>query len=575
MDHRVIRQGRSSVASRGRACCYGGLFIAIVVLSHYAAGLEITIPETSVDLNELNNGAPVIETDRLGTWVSVWARLHSGHYEVHVSRSSDDGTSWSDATILHPSFDAGVYDDFLVPIDLTTDGIGNWALLLAGIQDSQDLLICRSSDNGASWGAPTPFYADVSGARERGPSVVTNRVGTWIITFHRSFDEEAYYTYYCRSTDAGASWSAPQLIHPSELPSSDDLVYPHWPRLAATTSGRWLVVWNSSHNPGGLYGDDMDIFASHSEDDGLSWSAPGVVNSNAPIEGASGIRPVVVMDDLGHATAVWYSPFDFHGTGDTRYDVFSSRSDDFGATWDPVMQVSPSGSATGAGYGFLWLDLTTDRNGTVIATWSSDTTPGVEAPTESSIYAACTVDNGASWAAPVRLTPSTGSLHREAPRIACDEKDTWITTYANGYLGIPNGIYTVTFRTEPDSEAPAFTDVTVSTGLAEVHDKVRIRFETTEPLVGAATVSVSGNPAEQVSGYVYPDTQVFEYTVNQGDPLGPALVEISGTDKAGFVGSWASPILTIAVSVPVAGTGGLLVLVFILTGIAVKRICKV
>jgi hypothetical protein len=76
-------------------------------------------------------------------------------------------------------------------------------------------------------------------------------------------------------------------------------------RLSTDRAGNWLAVWFSEDDLGGTVGADSDILASRSTDNGATWSAPQVLNSNAGSDSESDARPHVATDGSGHWVAVW------------------------------------------------------------------------------------------------------------------------------------------------------------------------------------------------------------------------------------------------------------------------------
>src|SRR5688572_17058464 len=51
--------------------------------------------------------------------------------------------------------------------------------------------------------------------------------------------------------------------------------------LATDGEDHWVAVWESNYNLGGLIGGDYDLFTSRSADNGMTWSQPIALNTNA------------------------------------------------------------------------------------------------------------------------------------------------------------------------------------------------------------------------------------------------------------------------------------------------------
>lgn len=87
--------------------------------------------------------------------------------------------------------------------------------------------------------------------------------------------------------------------------------------------------------------------------------------------------------------------------------------------------------------------------------------------------------------------------------------------------------------------APVFADLLVTPSQASVGDTVTITFTCSESLNGNPDVTVNGHDATWVSGGKAVN-YTYEYEVQSGDPLGMALVSVTGFDLAGNVGSLSS-----------------------------------
>ncbi len=117
--------------------------------------------------------APQLATDGAGVWVAVWYSTDP-HGDVGVdldifySRSTDNGASWSERTVLNTNatFD-GAFD---FNPQVTTDSAGRWVVAwetqadLGGpIGDDFDVVSALSTDDGASWTNPAPLNTDAAG----------------------------------------------------------------------------------------------------------------------------------------------------------------------------------------------------------------------------------------------------------------------------------------------------------------------------------------------------------------------------------------------------------------------------
>jgi hypothetical protein len=99
--------------------------------------------------------------------------------------------------------------------------------------------------------------------------------------------------WFTRSTDGGANWAAPQMLN--NQPSLNDQSFP---RLSVDeTDGALMVVYNDTVNdPTRL---SSDIWAQHSTDHGLTWSAPLRVTTAATNETTAGANSFSYGDYSG------------------------------------------------------------------------------------------------------------------------------------------------------------------------------------------------------------------------------------------------------------------------------------
>ena len=238
---------------------------------------------------------PQVTTDGLGTWVAVWLSLGGARrtdYEILVSRSTDFGVTWRTPSSLNTN--AGSDSGFDLNPQVTTDGLGTWVAVwrstksLGGtIGSDEDALVARSTDNGATWGAPAAL-----------------------------------------NTNAGSDSGGER-----------------WPQVTTDGQGNWVAVWRSSDSLGGTIGTDRDIHVTRSTDNGATWSAPVALNTNAASDSGNDWDPQVTTDGLGNWVAVWESVDDLDGTIGTDYDILVARSTNNGATWSaPVALNTNAGS---------------------------------------------------------------------------------------------------------------------------------------------------------------------------------------------------------------------------------------
>ena len=150
-------------------------------------------------------------TNGAGTWIATWASsdvaagVTPGTSMAVVSRSIDDGTTWSAPSVVRSEF---VNLHGARPA-VATDTHGVWAIAWG---DLSDVYVSFSTDSGETWGPPSTL---VSGGVNVGPSIATDGSGTWIVAWDSvnnigGADQDILYA---RSSDQGETWSAPAFLN--------------------------------------------------------------------------------------------------------------------------------------------------------------------------------------------------------------------------------------------------------------------------------------------------------------------------------------------------------------------------
>ena len=253
-----------------------------------------------------------------------------------MSRSADAGVTWTTPAALNTNAETDSGWD--AESQVTTDGGGNWVAVwwsidsLGGtIGDDTDILVSRSADAGITWTAPAALNTNAgTDSRQDGkPQVTTDGAGNWVAVWD-SLDGWDYDIFVSRSTDAGVTWTTPAALNTNaETDSGNDKL----PQVTTDGAGNWVAVWQSADYPGGTVG--WDILVSRSDNDGLNWTAPEPLNTNAGTDpGWWDDEPQVTTDGAGNWVAVWVSDDTLGGTIGTDMDIlfatFSEILWDFG-----------------------------------------------------------------------------------------------------------------------------------------------------------------------------------------------------------------------------------------------------
>ena len=216
---------------------------------------------------------------------------------------------------------------------MTTDGAGNWVAVwgshdtLGGtIGGDKDILVARSSDNGATWTAPVALNTNAATDQRWDllPEVATDGAGSWVAVW-TSMDFQVdpplgsdWDILVARSSDAGATWTAPAALNTNAAIDSGEDSYAE---VTTDGAGNWVAVWTSENSLGATIGTDYDILVARSRDAGATWTAPAALNANAATDSGDDGDPRITTDGAGSWVAVWTSNDSLDSTIGTDVDA--------------------------------------------------------------------------------------------------------------------------------------------------------------------------------------------------------------------------------------------------------------
>jgi hypothetical protein len=346
--------------------------------------------------------------------------------------------AWSDPLVLNTNADSDSGGDWYP--QLATDGAGNWLAVwtsydsLGGtIGTENDILVSRSTDNGASWTAPAAL--NTNAATDQGydlhPKVTTDGAGNWLVvwwsdeTLGDTIDEDDDILM-ARSTDNGVTWTPPVPLNSNAATDSGD----DWdPQVATDGGGNWLAVWDSYDSLGGTIGTDHDILTARSTDSGATWTPPTPLNTNAATDSDDDWEPQATTDGAGNWLVVWWSEDTLGGTIGLDDDILVARSTDNGATWTAPVPLNTN-AVTDAGDDWH-PQVATDGAGNWLAVWHSDENVGGTIEGDRDILVSRSTNNGVTWAAPTPLNSNaeTDSGDDLRPKIATDAAGDWLVVW--------------------------------------------------------------------------------------------------------------------------------------------------
>ncbi len=282
--------------------------------------------------NQGNTSYPSIAIDSMGWIHVVWVESYTDWtYEVHYSRSEDNGKTWTgydgagDTLITERTGEDSFWIEqpriAVTDIPLTLHVVWNE---VSPVGEATEAWYAKSSDQGDLWSLPV----QVSGLSAVGepnvlsPDIATGGPGNSVVHVVWTQDIEispgiwASDIFYSRSPDNGESWEPERTI---SLPVPDTYAY----RARIDAQGDNVhVVWDQSASP-------LEIYYSGSQDGGFSWSGESEDNNISFPDGNDAMWPVVASyDGPGgpevHVAWIERDETNFNGTMEIHY----SMSDD-------------------------------------------------------------------------------------------------------------------------------------------------------------------------------------------------------------------------------------------------------
>ncbi len=287
------------------------------------AQLNWSSPPTSISTSGVNASDPHVVIDQNGNATAVWAE--NG---VIQTSSIPSGGSWG--TITGISNSGASFPR--IGIDSSGNVTATW--VESGVVNSSTLPF------GGSWSAETALSN--SGAST--PEIFIDSTGNAVAVWERNGYIES------SQKPAGGSWSLVSML--SSVGAEDH------PQVCIGGSGAIFAVWHSVSS-------GADIVVSAQGIVNGSWASPlNIVSASASLHHN---YPRIVVDDLGNASAAWYS-YDLSGTTYSSVEVLASHFSSTGTSWTTPTELSNPGAYNPAD---LFLAMGVDSAGNVIAEWTN------------------------------------------------------------------------------------------------------------------------------------------------------------------------------------------------------------
>ncbi len=211
----------------------------------------------------------------------------SNNNQIEISRTVDEGVTWSSAVNISSAVNAGSHNQ---GVNITTGPNGEvyvlWVIYDNWPSDEDALGFAKSLDGGATWQPATRIINNIRGIRNSG-------VG-------KNMRVNGFPTMTCDISNG-------------------------------PNSGTIYVTWCNIGVPGTNTGSDADVYMMKSTDQGVTWSTPLRVNQDAAGLGKKHYFPWITSDPVNGNLSVIY--YDDRNVAANQCEVYVSNSSDGGATW--------------------------------------------------------------------------------------------------------------------------------------------------------------------------------------------------------------------------------------------------
>ncbi len=227
---------------------------------------------------------------------------------IFVARSDDGGNTWDESIVARGH--GGLFHDHE---QITADGTagpnrGSVYVSWTAFQGGQSpIVVSRSTDGGVAWSAPLEVSGTVTPGgffQDSVPAVGPD--GTVYVVWDETFLTTGAVTsmriWLARSTDGGATFSAPMLVANPVPEVLHNAPYRHgtYATIGVGPTGRIFVAWADNRLG------DADILLATSDDAGVTWSSPVRVNDDPLDKGTDQFFPWLSVAPSGRVDIGWY-----------------------------------------------------------------------------------------------------------------------------------------------------------------------------------------------------------------------------------------------------------------------------
>jgi hypothetical protein len=391
--------------------------------------------DINAGIDSVHDVEPRVATDGKGNWIVVWqskGRFGSDS-DILFSRSVNGGQTWSPVAALNSNASSDSAEDTWPRV--AADGKKNWVVVWQSSGSSgtdYDILFSRSGDNSNSWSpvATLNHNAGFDSAHDTFPALAADGKGNWVVVWQGSMggiagtDTEIMYSH---SGDDGVIWSYPNTLNKY---ASSDSASDMTPDVACDGTD-WIAVWSSDYYVGGI-GTDDDILFSRSITDGKTWGTAGPVNSNAYTDNVVDKSPEIAKSSGWIWVVVWQS----YPSNGSDCDILLAQTQNTGLSWYSPELLNDYGKSDTADDSEPC--IAGDGTGEMVTVWTTSGDPTWTIGQDVDALLSYSKDDGRNWsvAQPLNLTATVDTAEDWYPDIAGDGKGTWLAVwYSDNNLG--------------------------------------------------------------------------------------------------------------------------------------------